>query len=137
MREMKRQIFNLQSRIKYLEEENQSINEKMDNIAKERNKLRKENQFSNLRIPIKADHGDGFIIPRASSNSKINLNLSGPISSDPFEKSIRTSYDNNYYDLNALSSWDVNYNTGSFSKLRERASLSLKNIIQSPIVQKN
>ena len=134
---MKRQIFNLQSRIKFLEEENENITEKMDKIAKERNKLRKENQFSNLRTPIKADRADAYIIPRANSNSKVNLNLSGPISTDQFEKSIRASYDNNYYDLNASSSWDVNYNTGSFSKLRERASLSLRNIMQSPLVQKN
>jgi hypothetical protein len=137
MREMKRQIFNLQSRIKYLEEENENITNKMDNIVKERNKLKKENQFSNLRMPLKADHNDGFIIPRANSNGKVNLNLSGPVSADQFEKSIRGSYDNNYYDLNASSSWDVNYNTGSISKLRERASLSLRNIMQSPIVQKN
>jgi hypothetical protein len=142
MRELKRQMFNLQSKVKFLEEENDALNEKMDSALKERNKLRKDLHMTSLKVlPIKTDRLidsstiASLVTPqtmtRAHSNSKISSNGSSgsAVSNDPYDKSFRASYNNNYYDLNSTSSWDINYNTGSFGKLRP-GNLSLRNVLQ-------
>ena len=130
IREMKRQNMSLNSRITYLEEEIQSLNEKTDQILKEKNKLRKELQTNLTSGPITLDILNVSMPESAASNTNLNasnrsirtinsscLNLSRPISTDPIDKSFNRSTSFNYWnELNASSSWDVNYNTGHVNK---------------------
>ncbi len=126
---MKRQNLSLNSRITYLEEEIQSLNEKTDQIIKEKNKLRKELQTNLTNGPVSLDILN-VSAPESASTNNLNasnrsirtinsscLNLSRPISTDPIDKSFNRSTSFNYWnELNASSSWDVNYNTGHVNK---------------------
>lgn len=130
IREMKRQNLSLNSRITYLEEEIQTLTDKTDQILKEKNKLRKELQTNLTNGPVSIEILD-VSMPDSVSASANNLNasirslktinsslnLTRPISTDPIEKSFNRSTSFNYWnELNASSSWDVNYNTGYINK---------------------
>ena len=130
IREMKRQNLSLNSRITYLEEEIQSLTEKTDQILREKNKLRKELQTNlttghisleilDVSMPESVSASTNNLNASMRSLKTINssLNLTRPISTDPIEKSFNRSTSLNYWnELNASSSWDVNYNTGYINK---------------------
>lgn len=139
---MKRQNFQLQSKIKFLEEEIENLNEKIDNTSKERNKLRKElnanmtNGMGSLdlldcitTIPITTASSSSTTTATTtttstSANNPINqqpvdrVNITRAVSTDPFDKSFKSSsYNLSYWnELNTSSNWDVNYNTGNIHK---------------------
>ena len=111
---MRRQNILLQSKLKLLEEEIESLHDKIELTLKERNKLRKE-----LQLNLTAVSPDSFENSMSQSNSPSNLHR--PISSDAIDKSIKaTSIPiNNWNDLSihSTSNWDVNYNTGYISRI--------------------
>ena len=130
LREMKRQNLSLNSRITYLEEEIQSLTEKTDQILREKNKLRRELQSNITGEPISLgildiSMPDSITASANNLNASIRsikainstLNLTRPNSTDPIEKSFNRSTSFNYWnELNASSSWDINYNTGYINK---------------------
>lgn len=146
IREMKRQNLHLTSRIKYLEEEIENLNEKINQTLKEKSKLRKELQIS-LGTTVSYDILDGStcmsrpispINTNSSSNSsskQFRSNLTRPISTDSFDKSFKSANLSYWNELNASSSWDVNYNTGNIIKYRDHSKsildASLKSILGS------
>lgn len=103
MREMKRQNLQLKSKIKFLEEETENLNDKIDSTLKERNKLRKELQINLTTPSLTLDYLD---TTTGTSNKR-------ETTSDPSDGSFNLSYWN---DMNTSSSWDVNYNTGNIHK---------------------
>ena len=153
IREMKRQNLSLNSRITYLEEEIQSLTEKTDQILKEKNKLRKELQTNLTNGPVSIEILD-VSMPESVSASTNNLNasmrslktinsslnLTRPISTDPIEKSFNRSTSFNYWnELNASSSWDVNYNTGYINKYNsfKDTTISSKTLTANGVKQMN
>lgn len=121
---MKRHNFQLQSKIKFLEQEVENLNEKVDASFKERNKLKKEvnanliqnggtNSIDILDITTATNP-----VSENSANFEKASQSSRAMSTDLFDKSFKSSSLNLSYwnELNASSSWDVNYNTGNIHK---------------------
>lgn len=154
MREMKRQNFQLQSKLKYLEQEIDTLNEKLEVTHKERNKLRKElNNMSQLSSggasngsgsgtttsldimdmrsddtppPLATVNGDknGLAAQTTGTQTTTISSSSRTLSTEMLDKSSFKSSSLNlsyWNELNASSSWDVNYNTGNIYKYLSRA----------------
>lgn len=159
MREMKRQNAQLQSKIKLLEDEMESLHDKIDTTLKERNKLRKEIQMNLVSQPsMTSENLDSTLTYTSSPVHKTgtyeNANttvstLSRAISStEPLDKSFKSTSSLNYWnELNngpitsTSAIWDINYNTGYISKLNNnnlrdssnnlKRDVSVKNVILS------
>ncbi len=127
MREMKRQNLNLQSKIKLFEEEMESLHERIELTAKERNKYRKELQL-NIFAPVSNEIFGSSLI----SGSYIPPSSKGKISKsanvEPLEKCFKsnsmissTKYwndliNNDENNTHSATVWDVNYNTGYLNR---------------------
>lgn len=165
MRDMKRQNSLLQSKIKLLEDEVDNLHEKIDSTLKERNKLRKEiqlnlvsqnapsmtseNMDTNLSYNISPSHKTGTY--ENNNNNTIVSNLSRAISTDPLDKSFKSTSSlnvnywnelNNGHTTSTSAIWDINYNTGYISKynnnlrdssnnIKRNSDVSLKNLMSS------
>lgn len=141
MREMKRHNFQLQSKIKYLEHEIESLNEKLEASHKERVKLRKElTNLSQLSsggggssgtttsldlIDVRSDttpppiHSNSAAEQARTTTTTAISSSSRTLSTEVLDKtSFKSSSLNLTYwnELNTSSSWDVNYNTGRVHK---------------------
>lgn len=115
-------MFQLQSRIKYLEDENDSLNNRVESTIKERNKLRRDLHSSFKAIAQSQTVGPTDILD--STGTSINPdrspttnghNMIRSVSIDPLEKAFKStnSLSMSYWnELNASSCWDINYNTG-------------------------
>jgi hypothetical protein len=150
IREMKRQNILLQSKIKLLEDEMDNLHEKIDSTLKERNRLRKEiqmnlvNQLSPASDQI-LETSLNNLSPTHKSGTYENTNNNTTVSNfqratsvEPLEKSFKSTSSINYWnDLNNnnntsntnSANWDVNYNTGYFSKYNRNSEISLKSIM--------
>lgn len=128
MREIKRQNLTLQSKIKLLEEEMESLHERIDLTAKERNKYRKELQL-NLLMPASeffTSSLTGSYSPQRDEKSISTLsNRSRGLPIDQLERSLKsnsmissTKYWNELNNNNSqnITNWDVNYNTGYLNR---------------------
>jgi hypothetical protein len=121
MRELKRQVIQLQSKVKFLEEENGNLNEKIETTVRERNKLRRDTQ-NTFTSPAAVDILDGSSSTSVVNNGSVsrrnasNSNVTRSISIDPFDKTFKAnSLSMSYWnELNTSSCWDINYNTGLF-----------------------
>lgn len=120
LRELKRLNHSLNSKIKLLEEEMESLNDRVELTLKERNRYRKEIQL-NLLTPVSTEYLGS---PKRNKNKSIIVsNLTRPLLMDPnegtFKSSSMISSSKYWNDLNnggTTVNWDVNYNTGIFSK---------------------
>lgn len=175
---MKRHNFQLQSKLKYLEQEMDNLNDKLEASHKERSKLRKElNNMSQLSSVgsgssssgsgsgtttsldiLDMRSSDGTPPPpqlptppsTAKASEKINNGMktstavatttttisssSRTLSTDMLDKSSFKSSSLNlsyWNELNASSSWDVNYNTGNMSKYLSRGNDMNENFVLS------
>ena len=115
IREIKRQHFQSQSKIKYLEEENESLSQRIDRLCKERSKLSRELR-QNLISPADLLDTPSTSTANFDGLRKLNSsnNLTRSISIDPLDKTFKSnSFSMSYWnELNASSCWDINYNTG-------------------------
>lgn len=144
LRDLKRQNIHLKTKIKYLEDEMNSLNEKVDSTIRERNKLRKEIQINlatSLPIENLSDSPKSNQVSTRSatkghqSNRMFDLkSLAEPatapgttiaINGKNLTRSFRSASFNYWNDLNATSSWDVNYNTGYLNKYNRGDQLSM------------
>ena len=140
MRELKRQNVQLQSKIKLLEDEMENLHEKIDSTLKERNKLRKEIQMNLVSQPV-TENLDTTLTYTSSpvhknstyenaNNNTTLSNLSRAISTEPLERSFKSTSSLNYWnELNngnttsTSAIWDINYNTGYIGKLNNSSNL--------------
>ena len=132
MRDMKRLNLNLQTKIKLLEEEMETLHERIESTAKERNRYRKEIQL-NLLNPM-ASTGDlisstqsmGSVYSPTRDNIKTiglirNLPMD-PFENRPFNSNPMVTSSKYWTDLtsggnsNSHANWDVNYNTGYLNR---------------------
>lgn len=124
IRELKRQNYQLQSKIKLLEEEADSLNEKIDQTLKERNKLRKE--FKLNLLPGITDFYENTTSHSTSPPSSTNTHgrSSSLARTDQFDCSFKSGSLNfsNWNDFNTSSTWDINYNTGNIHKYASKSS---------------
>ncbi len=121
MREMKRQNLNLQSKIKLFEEEMESLHERIELTAKERNKYRKELQL-NLLMPVSSELFTATFMPQSGNKFTKSPNV------EPAERSFKsnsmissTKYwnelnNNDGNNTHSATVWDVNYNTGYLNR---------------------
>lgn len=133
-RDLKRQNFQLQSSVKQLESQLDNLHEKLESINKERIHLRKElvnmthqNNGVNIdSIDMNTTATSATSHSSTASNTKsgdvVIVSSSGrTISTEILEE--KASFKSNsllnlpyWNELNASSSWDVNYNTGKVHK---------------------
>ncbi len=153
LRDLKRQNIHLKTKIKYLEDEMNSLNEKVDSTIRERNKLRKEIQI-NLATSLPIENLSDSLktnqirtrSPSKGHQSNRTIELKGlaepptgstiAMNGKNMTRSFRSASFNYWNDLNATSSWDVNYNTGYLSKYnRDQLSMSSKtlNTLNGPL----
>jgi hypothetical protein len=129
MREMKRQNILLQSKLKLLEEEIETLNGRIEITAKERNKYRKEIQMSLLNSNASSNNYCNSE-PISSSDTNRSVSISRPIllsKAESFRSNSLISSTKYWNDLTnrSTSSWDVNYNTGCLNKFMKPLGMEL------------
>lgn len=117
LRELRRQNAQLNCKIKLLNDETENLNDRLEDLIKEKNKLRRELQLNALSTDIfdltSPVNNSNAHLPPVKSNSPPVLLVSKKKNFNSVENIDKTA--KLWTDMNT-SCWDINYNTGNVNK---------------------